>query len=290
MSDPQDYVRLLGIANRRRTSECVSLLRSTGFEPVVIKGWAVARFYDTFWERVYSDCDVAFDPADFGRAVEYFSQAETRGIAADLHEGLRTFDNLPWEDLYSRSYNVDLDGTPIRVLADEDNLRVTALHWLTDGGVNKERLWDIYYLVKNRNEDFDWQRCLESNGPVRKTWVMAAIATARDHLELDLKGLPEKAQSFQLPEWYMKTLDKEWKRGVYPRRVLSTVLTRPKLLAEQIYRRFPPNKIAATVATETPIDDSPRLSAQLKSLTYKVTPFARGLARRLTYRWQKHDR
>ncbi|HEX6280032.1 MAG TPA: nucleotidyltransferase family protein [Pyrinomonadaceae bacterium] len=279
----EKWILLHEEANRRRVSTATKYFRDAGIAPVLLKGWSIARFYDPAIVRVYSDIDLAVDPVEEDQAVRLWRAYPHGENLIDLHFGLRRLDKLPWRELVGASYVLDLDGTSIRVLADEDNLRVTAVHWLTDGGVNKERLWDIFYLVKNRKEDFDWERCLESNGPVRKTWVMAAIATARDHLNLDVSGLPEEAQRFQLPSWYKKTLDKEWKRGVYPRRILATVITRPKLLAEQLYRRFPPNKIAATIDTESPIDESSRIPAQIKSLTNKIVPFARGLARRLTY-------
>jgi hypothetical protein len=192
-------------------------------------------------------------------------------------------DTLSFNELFSRSYEVELEGVPIRVLADEDNLRITAVHWLTDGGVNKEKLWDIFYLVKNRKNDFDWVRCLESNGPIRKTWVLAAIATARDHLELDVTDLPGEAREFKLPKWYRHTLEKEWRLGPYTRRILSTVIMRPGLLFEQLRRKLPPNRIAATIDTETFIDDSSRLPAQMRSLTKKGLLFTHGLKKRLTY-------
>lgn len=280
------YSVILSAANRQRTIAAYRAVSERWEHALLIKGWALARHWDRI--RDYSDVDVVLPPGSFLRAP--LNSLDVLGATVDLHYGLRSYDTLPWSDILNHSYIVDLDGVPIRVLADEDNLRVTAVHWLTDGGVNKERLWDIYYLVKNRKADFDWERCLESNGPIRKTWVMAAIATARDHLDLDVSGLPEEAQNFQLPAWYKKTLSKEWERGPYIRRVMATVITKPKLLIEQLQRRFPPNPIAATIDTETPIDNSSRIPAQLKSLTNKVGPFARGLGRRLTYKRQKHDR
>lgn len=285
----EKWSELHAVANAERTRGVWTFYRSHGQDVLLLKGWSIARFYDKP-NRIYTDIDLIFPPDAKNSVLELSDDLRAHRLTSDLHFGLRDLDLLPWENIYSRSYKVDLNGTPVRVLADEDNLRVTAVHWLTDGGVNRERLWDMYYLVKNRKKDFDWERCLESNGPVRKTWVMAAIATARDHLDLDVSGLPVEAQEFQLPAWYKKTLEKEWKRGVYPRRVLSTVVTRPKLLAEQIYRRFPPNKIAATIDTETPIDGSSRLPAQLKSLTHKVMPFARGLGRRLTYSFRREPK
>lgn len=284
------YSALLAKVIAESTRISVQNSRREGLEPIVLKGWSIARFYDSDAFRPSTDIDLAIDPSTDVIAKDIFKTGFALNTPIDLHLGFRHLDLLPWTEIFENTYTVELDGVPIRVLADEDNLRVTAVHWLTDGGVNRERLWDIYYLVKNRKSDFDWERCLESNGPIRKTWVMAAIATARDHLDLDFSGLPDDVQNFELPTWYEKTLEREWERGPYVRRVMSAVVSKPKLLFEQLQRRFPPNRIAATIDTETPIDTSSRIPAQVKSLTKKVAPFARGIGRRLTYKRQKHDR
>ena len=278
----QAWRRLSGLADQKRIKELFQNLHSRNLSSILIKGWSIVRFYDSEKFRLTSDIDLLFpDEVDI-HVVEAIRGIDST-TALDAHFGPRHLDTLSFDDLFARSYEVELEGVPVRVLADEDNLRITAVHWLTDGGVNKEKLWDIFYLVKNRKAKFDWERCLDANGPIRKTWVLAAIATARDHLKLDVSGLPTEAQEFQLPDWYERTLAKEWKLGIYPRHKLSNVLTQPKLLFSQLRRRFPPNPIAATIDTETPIDNTSRLPAKFKSLTKKVTPFARGIVARLTY-------
>lgn len=279
--DLEKWKRLSELGNRDKTKkafECISVL---GVEAVLIKGWVNSRFYDTDHVRTYTDVDIAISPSSDEYTKSIIRKTNYPGIIIDLHIGLRHLDKLSWSELFKRSYITELDGTPIRILADEDNLRITSVHWLIDGGINKEKLWDIYYLVKNRRASFDWETCLNSNGPVRRTWVNAAIATARDFLELDVSALPKEIRNFRLPKWYLRTLEKEWKRGPYSRRILSAVVMRPKLLAEQIYRRFPPNPIAATIEVEAPIDESWRPPVQLRSLLNKVGPFAKGVWRRM---------
>lgn len=281
--DANKWGRIANVANEERTRKAFKYFSSQGIECLLLKGWACSRFYDTSHVRTFTDVDIACSPESADLAMSLFREFRIRGVSVDLHIGVRNLDQLSWEDLYKLSYSVELNGEPIRVLSDEDNLRLTAVHWLTDGGVNREKLWDIFYMVKNRREGFDWERCIKSNGPVRTTWVNAAIATARDFLQLDVSGLPEDTKNFQLPKWYKRTLQKEWNRGVYPRRILSSVVTRPKLFAEQIYRRFPPNPIAATIDVEAPIDETWRGPAQLRSLYKKAGPFAKGIARRMNY-------
>jgi hypothetical protein len=279
--DEAKWLRLSHAATEQRVADGFRLL-GVSSNAILIKGWSISRFYDPGHYRTSTDIDLLF-PATDSLALSERIKDLRPSVSIDAHFGPRHLDKLTFQDLLDRSYTVELNGVRIRVLADEDNLRITAVHWLTDGGINKDKLWDICYLVKNRKTDFDWIRCLESNGSIRKSWVLAAIATARDHLDLDVSGLPEEAQDFKLPKWYEQTLEKEWRLGLYPRHRLSTVLTRPALLLEQLKRKFPPNRIAATIDSETAIDDSSRVPAQLKSLVKKASPFARGLIGRITY-------
>ncbi|MEQ1764065.1 MAG: hypothetical protein ABL984_13090 [Pyrinomonadaceae bacterium] len=282
LADETKWLQMSDIASRLRVSALFGEPAFVACRPILIKGWSIARFYDKERIRVSTDIDVLFCSRESERTLQVI-RGRSESIAIDPHFGPRHLDTLSFDELFSRSYEIELEGVPIRVLADEDNLRITAVHWLTDGGVNKEKLWDIYYLVKNRRPGFDWVRCLDTSMPARKTWVMAAIATARDHLDLDVSDLPAEVREFALPGWYEQTLKKEWRLGVYPRRILSTVITRPKLLFEQLRRKLPPNRIAATIDTETAIDATTRIPAQLKSLAKKSLAFVRGITSRLTY-------
>lgn len=251
----------------------------TGIDLIAIKGWTIARRYPVTRFRSYTDIDVAVCPDDFVEAKALLESSELRKFNIDLHEGLRDRDTLDWADLLARTYTVDFNGVKIRVLSDEDNLRVTAAHWLIDGGVFKDRLWDIYYLVQNRKASFDWSRSLEAAGPIRKSWVIAAIAAARDYLSLDVSDLPDEIRQFELPSWFKKVIIREWDRGPYLRVPLWMCIGRPKILFEQFRRRFPPNAIAATTDTEVMIDASSRIGFQVRSMIKKVRPFAAGLGR-----------
>jgi len=250
-----------------------------GVVAVAIKGWAIARYYPDTRLRSYTDIDLAVCPDDFVAAKALLELSELRKFNIDLHVGLRDRDTLDWADLLARTYTVDLNGVQIRVLSDEDNLRVTASHWLIDGGVYKDRLWDIYYLVRNRKANFDWSRSLEAAGPIRKSWVIAAIAAARDYLSLDVSDLPDEIRQFELPTWFKRSIVREWTRGPYLRIPLWMCIRKPRTFIEQIRRRFPPNSIAATADTEGMIDASSRVGFQVRSIIKKVRPFVSGLGR-----------
>ena len=266
-------------AKEETLSRIFAGLERRGFKAIAIKGWSIGRYYPKTRFRSYTDIDLAISPDDFNAVSVFLGSTEFQNFNIDLHNGLRDRDTIDWTDLFSRSYKVDLNGVPIRVLSEEDNLRVTAAHWLIDGGVYKERLWDIYYLVQNRKNDFDWSRCLYAAGPVRTSWVIAAIAAARDYLSLDVSDLPDEICQFELPTWFKRSIVREWTRGPYLRVPLWMCIGRPRILFEQFRRRFPPNSIAATTDTEGVIDATSRIGFQVRSIIKKVRPFVSGLGR-----------
>ena len=271
--------------NEKVLSELFEFLRSQQVEPIAIKGWSISRFYPPTQIRTYSDIDLAVGHDELQTLDQALKHLKPSPVPVDSHAELRDRDTVPWDDLFAHSYTVELNGVPIRVLSDEDNLRVTAAHWLIDGGIFKEKLWDIYYLVQNRNPDFDWERCIDAAGPVRRSWVIAAIATARDYLDLDVTNLPDPIRKVELPIWYKETLEREWERGPYPRIPLWLCVGKPRILVEQIKRRFPPNPIAATTDTEGMIDERFRIPYQFRSALKKLRPGIAGLARKTsTYR------
>jgi len=261
-------------------SRSMQILRQNGIEPIAIKGWTLGRFYPENDLRGYTDIDIAVDPSIYSVVIELIKSPELRELNIDLHSGLRLLDKLPWSDLFARSTLEELNGVPIRILSDEDSLRITSVHWLTDGGIYPERLKDICYLVENRQKDFEWERCLDAAGPLRRQWVIIAIATARDFMDLNLDGLPASIRSFVLPPWYKRTLEREWKLGPYLRIPLWLCIGKPRKLIEQLRRRFPPNPIAATVDVEGRMDDGNRITYQTRSMLKKVRPAVLNIYRR----------
>ena len=150
---------------------------SAGFKPLLIKGWAAAQYYDKPFERQFNDLDLAFEPEEFNRAVKFRQELPSK-TAIDLHRGMRHLDKLSFDLLYARSVTVKCGSTDIRVLRREDHLRIICVHWLIDGGAKKDKLWDIYYAVKNRPADFDWAVCLDVVSSTRRLWIICTIGLA----------------------------------------------------------------------------------------------------------------
>jgi hypothetical protein len=174
----------------------------------LIKGWAAGLRYSRPWDRVFSDIDIAVDPSDYERAFELLNGNYPM---VDLHRGLRHHDTLEWRDVYKNSRIVNLGDREIRILCEEDHLRVLCVHWLTDGGAYKKKLLDVYYAVANRSDDFDWRRCLESVNERRRKWIIYTIGLAHRYYQLEIDDLPFAREAKNIPAWLIETLEKEWK-------------------------------------------------------------------------------
>jgi hypothetical protein len=259
-------------AQEEKIRSLFKLFRANDIEPILIKGWSVSRFFPLNVSRFSMDIDLAVGNEVF---IQSNQVAKTTKINVDLHNELRHLENLPYSDLYKHSQLVKLNnGYEIRVLCPEDSLRIVCVHWLNDGGIKKDRLWDIYYCVKNRPEDFDWERCLDSVSGKRRNWVLIAIALAYHCLQLPIEDLPfadEIKPSNFIPKWVLKTLENEWNDEIVLT-PLNASLQNPTVFYQQLRKRFPPNPITATIQTNSPINNFPRLPIQLFNMIRRLFP------------------
>lgn len=248
-----------------RIAECFSLFRGRGVEPVMFKGWLAASNYPDGHRRQYADLDIAVSPSEFGIALKQLPELFRKKIPIDLHSGLRHLDTLPWDKFFDRCEIRGVQGVEIRVPCPEDHLRILCVHWLSDGGEYRERLWDIYYAVANRPPDFDWDKCLGCVSEIRKEWVITCIGLAHKYLGLSINDLPFKDEAQYLPSWLTKFLETEWKRTtrLIPLRLAAK---RPRLLVGQIRKRFPPNPIQSIVDTESSVKRHFLLPVQVRGL------------------------
>jgi len=251
--------------------EALELFRSNDIEPILIKGWAAARYYPKDRPRSFGDVDLAFPASEYFRAREVAAATLISSISIDYHREFRHLDTHPWEIVFARSELIEVEGGSIRVLCPEDHLRVLCVHWLNDGGAYKERLWDIYYAVANRPVDFDWDICLDSVSPTRRRWIVTTIAIAQKYLSLDVSGLPFDVDQESIPHWMTRCLEKEWSTDVrlIP---LEACVHQPKVFFPQLLKRLPPNPIEATIETEGELDDGWRLPYQIGSMRKRIGP------------------
>lgn len=268
-TDAQRWNLLHRKAQQTKSVRAVELLRAAGIEPILIKGIAAEQYYPDDTIRPSIDIDLAVAEADFERANRLSRSDAAAGMAIDLHNELRHLDTVKWEDLFEGSKLLEFGKGNIRVLCAEDNLRVLCVHWLTDGAVYKERLWDIYYAVANRPADFNWDRFLGVVSERRRRWLICTLGLAVCYLGLDLSDTPIMDEASKLPKWLTGAVEREWGDKVKPR-PLEVSLNDPKVMIGQIKSRFRPNPIRATVEMEGSFDARTRVFYQLGNFFMRI--------------------
>ncbi len=242
---------------------------SAGFKPILIKGWAVSVYYPKPWEREFVDLDLIFAPHEF-EAAENFVKGQSFEIQVDIHCGPRHLDSLSFEKLFENSVLKQCGETPVRVLSEEDHLRVLSIHWLNDGGADRQRLWDIVNTIENRSSDFDWGKCLGVVNSKRRRWVVCAIGIAYKYLGLELTNTPLAQEVQILPKWLIRSIEKEWSE--VPLIPLQGYWHDKKGMWKQIKKRFPPNAVTATILMEGDFDRYPRFIYQYANLVSRLFP------------------
>jgi hypothetical protein len=262
------------------TVRAFQYLRSHGVEAILIKGWAAARKYPPDRARFYSDVDLAVSELDFELAEDLKNTEVGQQLSIDLHRELRHLDSRPWSEIFNDSHIVDLNGCDLRIPCEEDHLRIISTHWLTDGGENQEKLWDIYFAVENRSEGFSWEKCLGSVSANRQTWVICAIGAAHRYLDLTIDDLPFADDAKRLPKWFSDTLEKEWQSGMRIKPLTSLVRS-PRDFIQQVRKRLPPNPIRATIENGGNMFEGSRFVHQLAVMRRRARPSINKVLHRL---------
>jgi hypothetical protein len=274
VADLDRWNSLQAKALETKLAEAFEACRSNGYEPILIKGWAIAQKYPNEHIRRPGDIDLAIDTKDFEEFLKFTRQPDVSKFNIDVHNGLRYLDSVDWSDLYDHSVLIDLNGTPIRILCEEDHLRVLCTHWLVDGGSFKDKLWDIYYAIENRKPDFSWDRCLNVVSSIRRGWVICSVALAHKYLDLEISDLPFSQELEYIPKWITRCVEREWARKERLEPILTSTHDK-RLLLHQIARRLPPNPIRSTIEAEGDLYGNRRMIYQAKVLGRRALPFAR---------------
>jgi putative nucleotidyltransferase-like protein len=255
----------------RQISDAFVVFREQGIEPLLIKGWAAARYYPPDKPRFFSDVDIAVAADDHERAAKLVDAKAFPNVAIDLHKELRWLDTIAWKDVIERSELIETNTGTIRVPCAEDHLRILCVHWLNDGGAYKNKLWDVYYLIENRSEDFDWDRVLGTVSATRQNWIKTAIAIAHKYLGLHTDDLPFADEVRTVEPWISRALEKEWATDVrlMP---MHTALSSPRKVFQQIRKRIPPNPIQSTIEMEGRFDARTRIFYQIGNYFQRITP------------------
>lgn len=259
----------------KELADTFDLFTKEGLNPILIKGWAAAQYYPQPFRRHLGDFDLAFSANEFEKACDLKRNLGLKKV--DLHLELRHLDKSNWEILYKNSIFKKCGNTEIRILCPEDHLRVLCVHWLTDGGVSREKLLDILYLIENPDEQLSWERVFEGVSENRVVWIQAVVKIAFEEFAKSRQTLACGRLKADLPGWFTQTLQKEWN---CPERLtpMHNNLKDPKLFIRQVLKRFPPNPIQAMVHMEGNLLEGNRLFYQLGSLLRRLGPSIRRLS------------
>jgi hypothetical protein len=256
----------------------LTLLRSAGVEPVLIKGWAVARLYPEKGLRPYGDIDLCVAPTQYALAKRILTSAEDLGCPVDLdHDEVDRLDVRRWEELFSRSVLVRLGDAEVRVMSPEDHLRLLCIHLLKEGARRPLWLCDIALAVEERPAGFDWSLCLGAAEP-QANWVATAVALAGRLLGAKIDGTPAARLAGRLPAWLVPAVLRQWGEPLRaaPSPMRWQLRRRPAGLVCALRDRWP-NPLEASVATRSRLAGRSPLPLQIK--TYLAPERVRKLLR-----------
>ncbi|MDX6611707.1 MAG: hypothetical protein QOD75_893 [Blastocatellia bacterium] len=280
--------------NETKIRKVFRLLRGVGIEPILFKGWSVARLYPQRGLRPYGDIDILVHPKDYAAAKLKLSEPENRDCWVDLHQRLLELDDRKLEDLFTRSQLVEVgqaflpvptEGNQlIRVLGLEDHSALLAIHLLKHGAWRPLWLCDLAVILDALPETFDWDLCLGQKR-LRVNWITTALGLAQSLLDAQIKQPALAAQARQVPDWLVANVLKQWEapsnmlqEPMNHAAPMAAYLRRPRGVLRDLRNRWP-NPILATVAVKGRFNRLPRLPYQIGNCLLRVTRFAAGLGR-----------
>lgn len=250
-----DAFRLHALHAGLHKARIVSVLQAFhagNIDPVLLKGWASAGLYPERGMRPFGDIDFWVAPQDLDRARAVVASLEP-GDGVDLDHPLE-LSGSSITDMRARSIPATIDGVPLRVLADEDALRVCAIHFLAGASWRPLSLCDVAAALESRSPTFDWDLCLTDDRATRE-WVLAAIGLASRLLGASREGVPSARDP--LPSWLTREVIRRWSQPWPARYHLEPLPTLahpiefarglgyrwPTSMTSSIRMRVPPNKI-----------------------------------------------
>jgi hypothetical protein len=165
----------------------------------------------------------------------------------------------------------------VRVLRNEDQIRILAFHFLKHGGWRPIWLWDIALLLEWEPSLFDWHLCLGTNAR-RARWIGCTIALAHELLGARIPAGAPACVTAGVPSWFRNTVLEEW--GNRPRftsehaSLLRALQCRSTSLKDWVRRRWR-NPIQATIDCNGSFNNFPRLPYQLGDAVARAAYFMR---------------
>lgn len=264
--------------HEREVERVFARLAGAGLDALLVKGLAAARLYTEPGLRPSGDVDVCVRPSQLERARRVL---EGSGAWVDLHAGFGEDERRDFDELYERAESFKAGATAVRVPCAEDHLRLLCLHLLRHGAWRPLWLCDVAAGLESRPDGFDWAR-FAGRDRRRARWVACALGLARELLGARVSDTPLAREAERLPRWLVPNVLRQWEKpfagrhGTARHRApMASYLRRPSGALRDLVNRWP-NPVEATVRTNGPFNELPRLPFQLG---YAAARAARFLAR-----------
>lgn len=255
----------------------LDLTTRLGLDPLLLKGWSVARRYPSPGMRPCGDVDLAVPAADHVRLQEALNARpyDRDWIDVDLEHRFLTADATPVRALLARSTRVKADGREVRVAGPADQLRLVAVHYLRAGGWQPRALCDVAMLLETAPDDLDWDVVLAD--PVHRNWMTVAAGLAADLLGADLSRTPLSDAAGAVPVWVRDHVvhgfgtnageHLRWRAPLRP-------TLRPSAIGAQLRERWPPDGLEVTLHHHRPVSPRSPRGAQLYDAAYRAAAMA----------------
>ena len=260
-------------------------MRTAGIEPILFKGWGLARLYPNCGMRPYGDIDLWLPPAQLNEAFGALQANGQANYCVELHTSFYPQYERTLDDVIEQSRLIDLDGVDVRIPCPEDHLRFICLHFLYHGAWRPLWLCDVALMVESAGSEFDWDRCLSGNRK-HDDWIACVIGLAHQFLGADIGGTPVQKRAQSLPHWLTSAVVRQWEKGPgmsFAENLSFSIpdrLLKPRAVI-QAFREHWRNPIQASVEMDAWFSDSPRAVLQFSSAVLRIPEFAKHFGREI---------
>lgn len=243
------WTTLENALHRRNLEATLQICDELQLDPLVVKGWSLARLYPDGGMRACGDVDLVVADRALDRLAARLAQRphDQRWIDVDLDHAFLRADQTPLPELVARAARATLDGRAVGVLGVEDTIRLVAIHYMRSGGFRALSLCDLAMALERADVTTDWSLVVPPGR--RGRWVRVAAGLAESLLGADLSETPLHDSSAVVPSWVHKHVLTGFgtapaERALPPH--FSPSLD-PRQLAAQLAERWPPDPLELVV-------------------------------------------
>jgi hypothetical protein len=260
-------------------------MRQQRVEPILLKGWSLARLYPDAAMRPSGDIDLWVASGQLAQAYRAIPTQGRQAYCVDLHTKFYPQYERSFAEVMNQSQCCSLNGIDVRVPCPEDHLRFICLHFLFHGGWRPLWLCDVALMVESAGSEFDWDRCLRGNRKYAD-WIACVIGLAHQLLGADVSNTPVKKRATSLPRWLIPAVLEQWEKGpgMSFTENLSFSVTRRLLEPKALriaFREHWRNPIQASVEMNAWFNESPRGFFQFSSVFLRVPEFVKYFGREI---------